>query len=109
MRMTSKYYCINPSIINVYSLQVCGIRADLLETTLMSKSTYITNRVCERIRIPLNDTQASQAETFIQTMMLFREEVQRIGRMVKMDVINAVDRRSSFGRVFKPGFKDKQA
>ncbi|CAO3646257.1 unnamed protein product [Mucor hiemalis] len=88
------------------STKIKDDHADLLETTLISESTYITNRVCERIRIPLNETQASQAKTFMQTMMLFREEVQRIGRMVKMVVINAVDRRSSFSRVYKPGFKD---
>jgi hypothetical protein len=71
-RIISQFHFVDPASIKIYSLQVCGLKADLLETTLVSQSKYVTNRVCERVRLPMNEIQTSQTKTFMQSMKNYK-------------------------------------
>lgn len=63
-RIIGPFYFLNPSSFSVFSLQICGLKADLLKTTLKSPSKYITERICERIRVPISPTNSDQMTRF---------------------------------------------
>jgi hypothetical protein len=104
----SKYQFINPTKVNVLSFQACGLKGDLLCTSLFDKKKYCTARVCGRLRVPLVPDAEKILDLF-EKNVFYKDHIEQLADIVKKEVNEALDRRSSFGKTLGPGFKSSLA
>ncbi|KAI9268573.1 hypothetical protein EDC94DRAFT_491724, partial [Helicostylum pulchrum] len=58
---------IDPKVIPVLGVQICGIKGDLVEIILASKKSYVAHRPLERLCAPLN---CDNSDIFIEYLRL---------------------------------------
>lgn len=104
-----KYSFIHPNSIPIPSLQICGLKGDLLTTTLQTKKKYISSRSVERIRTPLSPNDADATINYMKHLIHWKEQVVDAATMVLKLVNEADDRRSSFGKTLKPKTRNKES
>ncbi|KAL0135324.1 hypothetical protein V8B55DRAFT_1568739 [Mucor lusitanicus] len=90
-RIISQFQFISPPSIEVSSLQICGFKGDLLQSTMQ----FVTQRSVDRIRLPLSTNNSQVMASFLQRLLLFREKVLSAASDIKDQVNDAIDRRSS--------------
>lgn len=106
-RLINQFHFILPSSLQVISLQICGLKADLLKSTMKSPKEYTTERVTDRLRIPITTKKSDPMISFLQRLKLFREKVLSSANEIKEEFNEAIDRRSSFGDTLSPSLKKR--
>ncbi|GAN09706.1 hypothetical protein MAM1_0285c09238 [Mucor ambiguus] len=106
-RLINQFYFILPSSIQVVSLQVCGLKADLLKSTMKSAAEYTTERMTDRLRFPITTRNSDSMIAFLQKITLFREKVLSNANGIKDEYNEAIDQRSSFGETLSPSLKKR--
>lgn len=74
-------------------------------TSLESPNKFVARRFCDRIRAPLQAEDADQMKKFMKGLVLYKEQVENLARLIKKEVNSALDRRSSFGNALCPSYK----
>ncbi|KAI7894582.1 uncharacterized protein EV154DRAFT_578189 [Mucor mucedo] len=101
----SSFSFIYPPSFTVTSFQICGIKGDLLQTSLGSPSNFTTHRISKRIRIPLSPDDSEKLTLLLQQLMVYKEKVESVATLLRKEVNKALDRRSSFGPILSPSYK----
>lgn len=70
-RLINRFHFILPSSLQVISLQICGLKADLLKSIMKSPKEYTTERVTDRLRIPITTKKSDPMISFLQRLTLF--------------------------------------
>lgn len=107
-RLINQFHFILLSSLQVISLQICGLKADLLKSTMKSPKEYTTERVTDRLRIPITTKKSDPMISFLQRLTLFREKVLSSANEIKEKFNEAIDRRSSFGEEARSPFCEKE-
>lgn len=105
-KVISSFYFINPASLTILSFQICRLKGDILFTILAGPSKCTTERPCLRVRVPLKPDDTEGIKALIKSLMLFKELIEDTASVIKYNVINAIDKRSSFGPVLQRGYKD---
>ncbi|GAA5803728.1 hypothetical protein HPULCUR_009212 [Helicostylum pulchrum] len=90
---------IDPKVIPVLGVQICGIKGDLVEIILASKKSYVAHRPLERLRVPLNCNDSDSANTFLRQLLYYKKHLADFSYDLKQMVNNHDDKSASFERV----------
>ncbi|KAI7879325.1 uncharacterized protein EV154DRAFT_429126 [Mucor mucedo] len=105
----SSFSFIYPPSFTVTSFQICGIKSDLLQTSLGSPSNFTTQRISKRIRIPLRPccdrALYIHLTLLLRQLMVYKDKVESVATLLKKEVNKALDRRSSFGPILSSSYK----
>lgn len=101
----SSFGFIYPPSFIVTSFHICGIKGDLLQTSLDSPSNFTTKRTSKRVRIPLSPNNSEELALLLQQLMMYKDKVENMATFLKEEVNKAIDRRSSFGPILSPSYK----
>ncbi|KAL9538353.1 hypothetical protein MBANPS3_010998 [Mucor bainieri] len=90
---------IAPNMLNIYCMQLCGLKGDVILTTMRKKKQYVADRVDERLRVPLNTRDTQKATRFFTQLLHYRSQVIKAVDKIKDVIQENDDRRRSFERV----------
>ncbi|KAI8971884.1 hypothetical protein BDF20DRAFT_825262 [Mycotypha africana] len=95
---------IYPPSFTVTSFHICGIKGDLVQTSLDS-SNFTTKRTSKRVLIPLSPNHSEELALLLQQLMMYKDKVENMATFLKEEVNKALDRRSSFDPFLSPSYK----
>ncbi|KAI7858831.1 hypothetical protein BDC45DRAFT_543664 [Circinella umbellata] len=101
----SSFSFIYPPSFIITSFHICGIKGDLLQTSLDSPSNFTTERTSKRVRIPLSPNHSDELALLLQQLMMYKDKVENMATLLKEEVNKALDRRSSFDPILSPSYK----
>lgn len=67
----SSFGFIYPPSFILTSFHICGIKGDLLQTSLDSPSNFTTKRTSKRVRIPLSPNNSEELALLLQQLMMY--------------------------------------
>lgn len=79
----SSFGFIYPPSFIVTSFHICGIKGDLLQTSLDSPSNFTTKRTSKRVRIPLSPNNSEELALLLQQLMMYKDKVEKYGNLLE--------------------------
>ncbi|CEP16736.1 hypothetical protein [Parasitella parasitica] len=99
---------ILPSNLKVHCIQLCGLKGDIISLTMKKKTSFIADRLGQRLRVPLNSRDSQKAVRFFQQLLHYRYEVIKAVNKIKDDIHENDDRHSSLERVLGSNNKKQE-
>jgi uncharacterized protein YqgQ len=89
----------------VFSFQACGLKSDLLCTSLFNKRKYCTARVygCLRVSLVLD---VEKLLDIFEKLVFYKNHTKHLTEFIRKEVNEALDRRSSLEKTLGPGIKN---
>lgn len=91
-----KFNYIDPTTIKISSLQLCGLKGDLLISEMKKPKSIVATRATNRIRIPLCITDSSTTIQLMKQVLFYRNEIIETIDQIKSKINENNDRRRSF-------------